>query len=75
MSRIHRRCRRLLGFLSRISIILRNTQRKCARMDKQSGNNTNNEGGNQFNDFDPLIRSNFHNFFFRHAKLMENNRN
>lgn len=75
MSRIHRRCRCLLGFLSRIGIILSNTQRKCTRMNEQGGNNTNNKCGNQFNDFNPLSSCNFHNFFFRRTKLIKNNWN
>lgn len=63
MSRIHRRRRYLLSFLIRISIVLRNTQRKCTRVNKQRSNNTDNKRGNQFNDFDPLSSCNLHNFF------------
>lgn len=64
MSRIYRRSRGLLGFLSRISIVLSNRQRKCARMNKQCSNNTSDKSGKQFNDFNPLSRCNFHISFF-----------
>lgn len=61
MSRIHRRGRYLLSFLSRISVILGNTKRQCARLHKQNRRNRKNRSNNNLNDVVNLLVREFHN--------------